>query len=240
MAFITVPSINIGDEIKVDTLNSFIDEVNAVPTAINAENIRDEGIDRRNLATSSVQKVTKASGLYLYSSDVEHYFDNNAWTTVTQKYSPSSGLVGSGHPIMVGRTLAITCEDYEWVLVNCSFSFRTNVTTPKLATVGDGGQEVYFRLLWDDVGAGVVLNYVDGTERRFNNYIAIGAPSALYHARTRYSCTIVAAIRPSDYGLGTHNVAIALQSRVFEANNSTPNAFAIIESVSMSARVIKR
>ena len=232
MAFITIPSINVGDEIKVSTLNSFIDEVNAVPTNINADNIRDEGIDRRNLASFSVQKVAKTEGVYLYSSDTDHTITNNVFTTVQNDTS--------GHPIMVGRTAAITCEDNEWILVNCSFSFRTNVHTSSVATAGRGGQEVHFRLLWDDVGAGVVLNYVLGTERRFNNFMAMGTTGSQHHARTRYSCTIVAAIRPSDFNLGSHNVAIALQGKVIEASGIATNAFAVVESVSMFARVIKR
>ena len=232
MAFITIPSIKIGDEITVDTLNTFINEVNAVPTAINADNIRDEGIDRRNLDSGSVQKVFKTEGVYLYSSDTDHTITSNLFTTVQNDTS--------GHPIMVGRTAAITCEDYEWILVNCSFSFRTNVTTSSIATHNRGGQEVHFRLLWDDVGAGVVLNYVPGTERRFNNFIAMGTTGSQHHARTRYSCTIVAAIRPSDFNLGTHNVAVALQGKVIEANGTASNAFAIVDSVQMLARVIKR
>tara|TARA_Y100000593_G_scaffold93486_1_gene188495 strand:+ start:1245 stop:1958 length:714 start_codon:yes stop_codon:yes gene_type:complete len=237
MAFITIPSIKIGDEITVDTLNTFINEVNAVPTAINEDNIRDEGIDRRNLATSAVQKISLTQGVYLYSSDAEHYYNNNIWTTVTQVDSTGAG---SGHPIMVGRTSTITCEDYEWILVSCSFSFRTNVLTPILASSNIGGQEVHFKLIWDDVAQGVVTAYVDGTERRFNNFIALGTTGSQYHARTRYSCTIVAAIRPSDYGLGNHNVAVGLQAKVIEASGAASNAFVVIESVSMLARVIKR
>lgn len=233
MAFITVPSINIGDEIKFETFNDFIDEVNAVPTNINADNVQDEGIDRRNLATSSVQKSSGFQGVYSYRSDSDHTITSNLFTTVQNDVS--------GHPIMVGRTAAIPCEDHEWIMVNCSFSFRTNVNTVKDANAGSGGQEVHFRLLWDDVGAGVVLNYVAGTERRFNNFLAIGTTTSnRYHVRTRYSCTIVALLRPSDFGLGTHNVAIGLQSRVMESNTTGSNAFAVVDSVSMFARVIKR
>ena len=31
MAFVSVPAINIGDEIKVDALNTFVSEIQAVP-----------------------------------------------------------------------------------------------------------------------------------------------------------------------------------------------------------------
>lgn len=244
MAFITVPSINIGDEIKVDTLNSFIDSVNAVPTNINAENIRDEGIDRRNLATDSVQVMSQKS-IYYYASDEEHVIKGSgtSWVTVTQE-DTSGG--GSGHPVMVGRPTTITCEDDEWVMVNCSFSFRagskavTGITAPLAITQNKGGPEVRFRLIWDDVAQGVSLSYVSGTERRFNSFLGMDGGGIRRHASARYSCTIVGAIKPSLYNSGNHTIAVGLQAIDRLSNDQSNQSSAVIESVSMIARVIKR
>ena len=50
MGIVAIPSINVGDEITSTTINTFIASVNALPTTINEDNVRDQGIDRRNIA----------------------------------------------------------------------------------------------------------------------------------------------------------------------------------------------
>ena len=230
MALITIPAIQIGDEIKVDTFNDFITSVNAVSTSgINAENIRDEGIDRRNLAASSVQEVFD-TGIYSYSSAGDH--------EVIGSY-PSWGQVretSTGNDIQVGWPIGIESKDNEWIMVNCSFSFRAAATVLILASGNKGGQEVHFKLRWKDLTAGTI-NDIAGTERRFNSFMVMDTG---YHSNLRYSCTIVGAIQPPSTLGGTHEIAIDLQARDQRSNDPLMAGQCIVEEVTMFARVIKR
>lgn len=236
MGFIEVPAINIGDEIKADTFNTFIAQVNNIAGKINDENVQNEGIDRRNILTNAVQK-TGTTSKYLYRSTADHVIPGPAtiYQTITQIDLTGAG---SGHPIMVGRPTTIDLENSEWLLVNCSFSFR--VMEPLLApasSAGNGGYQVEFRLVYDDIVAGIALAQVAGTERKFTHFMSMHNG---YHADTRYSCTIVAAIQAGTTSTGKNTMAVALQGKNVMSNNTSTSGIAVVEEVQMFARVIRR
>ena len=234
MAIITIPTIKIGDEIKVETFNEFITSVNAVSTSgLNAENIRDEGIDRRNLATNSVQEMFD-TGIYSYSSADDHEVIGAypSWNKVSD--------ISTGKKIEVGRPTAIECKDNEWIMVNCSFSFRAAASVLIPASFNSGGQEVHFKLRWQDLTAGTI-NDIAGTERRFNTFMVMDTSiGQKYHSNLRYSCTIVGAIQPLSTTSGTHEIAIDLQARDQRSKDPLQAGQCVVEQVTMFARVIKR
>jgi len=233
MAFVSVPAINIGDEIKVDALNTFVSEIQAVPGNINEENIRDEGIDRRNLAASSIQKF-EDTGVYIYRSSDDHEVTGSGTLFQTVQHSTN------GHPIEVGT---ISCENGDFILISCSFSFRAGTNTGLASSQNQGGYEVHFRLVFDDLSAGIALQPMAGTERRFNNFMSMHerlGTGTEKHAFTRYSCTIVAALQADTTTAGTNQIAVGLQARDRLSNNTSLNGFAIVEEVQLFARVIRR
>ena len=235
MAFVSVPAINIGDEIKVDTLNTFISEIQAVPGNINEENVRDEGIDRRNLAASAIQQF-EDTGVYIYRSSDDHEVTGSGTLFKTVQHSTN------GHPIEVGT---ISCENGDFILISCSFSFRAGTNTGLASSQNQGGYEVHFRLVFDDLVAGIALQPMAGTERRFNNFMSMHTRlSSPKHAFTRYSCTIVAALQADTTTggttAGTNAIAVGLQARDRLSNNASLDGFAIVEEVQLFARVIRR
>ena len=236
MAFITVPSINVGDEITVDTFNTFITEVNNVQGNLNDENIQNEGIDRRNINTDAIQKLNTSSK-YLYRSSDDHVIPGPAtiFQTITQIDLTGAG---SGHPIMVGRPTTIDLDNSEFLLVNCSFSFRVmEPLIPSASSAGNGGYQVEFRLVYDDTVAGIALAEVSGTQRKFTHFMSMHNG---FHADTRYSCTIVAAIQATSTSTGKNKMAVSLQGKNIMSNNTSTSGIAVVEEVQMFARVIRR
>ena len=234
MAKVTVPSINVGDEIKEDTFNDFITSANDVPGSINADNVMNEGIDRRNLAADSVQLV-KDTSIHVYQ-----FGDTDHDVTGTTSFQTLSNPL-AGHPAMVGRPNPIECDNGDWIMVHCSFSIKAdpgNFLVP-VAAANKGGQEVHFRLIFDDIEAGTVLSEIGGTERRFNSFMVMDDTNP-QHAQLRYSCTIVAAFQAVTTGSGNNKIAVALQARDMYSKDTTIDGLTIVSELQLIARVIKR
>ena len=234
MALITIPAINVGDEIKESTLNTFVNSVTAVNGNINQENIQDEGIDRRNLALDSIQKFDD-TGLYFFKSDKEFEvtFTGNAF-----------GLIRDSNNIdvAVGKGAGIELKNFEFLLITCSFSFRAGHKTGGVPfNSNKGGYEVHFRLVFDDAVANINQDPIPGTERRFNNFLVLDGAQR-YHSNNRYSCTIVALIQAQATTSGTNNIRVGLQGRDKYSNDPTGilDGEAFVEEVQMFARVIRR
>ena len=95
--------------------------------------------------------------------------------------------------------------------------------------------------MFDDLSAGIALQPMAGTERRFNNFMSMHIRAGSEkHAFTRYSCTIVAALQADTTTAGTNQIAVGLQARDRLSNNTSLNGFAIVEEVQLFARVIRR
>lgn len=236
MAKVTVPSINVGDEIKEDTFNDFITSANAVPGSINADNVMNEGIDRRNLAADSVQLV-KNTSIHVYQ-----FGDTDHDVVGTSSFQTLSNPL-AGHPAAVGRPSPIECDNGDWIMVHCSFSFRA-VQPLTVAGSNFGGQEVHFRLIFDDIEAGTVMTEIGGTERRFNHFMVMD-DLVSQHAHLRYSCTIVAAFQAVTTGSGNNKIAVALQGRDMLTRLSAllgqyQGGLTIVSELKLIARVIKR
>tara|TARA_R110002110_G_scaffold51786_1_gene151488 strand:- start:1307 stop:2017 length:711 start_codon:yes stop_codon:yes gene_type:complete len=236
MAKVTVSSINVGDEIKASTFDDFIISANAVPGSINADNVMDEGIDRRNLAADSVQLV-RDSFIYVYQ-----YGDSDHDVTGTSSFQTLTTGV-AGQVAMVGNLTPIECDNGDWIMVHCSFSFRA--ATPLTAAGANfGGQEVHFRLIFDDLVAGTVLTEIGGTERRFNCFMVMD-DLVSQHAQLRYSCTIVAAFQAVTTSTGKNKIAVGLQgrdrlTRLSALLGQYQGGLTIVSELKLFARVIKR
>jgi len=231
MAIVTVPSLNIGDEIKVENFNDFITSVNDVSiNGINADNIRDEGIDRRNLATKCVQDV-RSNAHYLFRNSGERF---NVIGNVNL-FSIRSTTTNT--PIKVGP---ISSKDNEFIMVHCSFAFTADNPLTRPATHGFGGQEVAFKLQYKDNVSGVVDD-IGGTRREFGNYLRMKAQSGnQYHANLRYSCTIVAAFLPASTSTGLHEIEVELLGTDGLPGLSSAGGTCEVHDVTLFARVIKR
>jgi hypothetical protein len=228
MAKVTVPAINVGDEIKVSTLNDFIASANAVPGSINAENVMNEGIDRRNLALKSIQE-TNTTGTYYYLAGY-----NNHEVPASSGFGNLVSTTGDS-PI-IGP---FNCLNNEWILVNCSFMLFAPPPVTK-ADSYNGNHEARFILEATDMTASTVSK-IGGTERRFNHFMVMEDSPDGFHAGLRYSCTIVAAFKTETTSSGTNQIRIALKGRDMYSNllNLT-NADCKVREIKLFARVLKK
>ena len=226
MAKVTVPSINVGDEIKVSTLNDFIGSANAVPGSINADNVMNEGIDRRNLALQSVQEFSTGTHYY-YGGYNQHDVPASSGFGVLTSTTGDTPKIGP-----------INCSNNEWILVNCSFSINAPPPITNAAT-GHGGHEARFVLQTED-HVGSTVSHIGGTERRFNTFMVMDDTSPT-HAGLRYSCTIVAAFKSETTSTGSNEIYISLLGRDLYSNlPNITNADCKVEEIKLFARVIKK
>jgi len=228
MAKISVPSIEVGDEIRLDALNDFIDSANAVPGSINADNVMDEGIDRRNLALKSIQEFNSSGQYYYLGGDNEHTVQGTTW--FGDVFDTAVGTL----PVRIGP---IVCSNNEWVLVNCSFSLYAEPPTSVAAT-NFGGMEFRFVLQTEELVSGYV-SQIGGTERRFNSFMVMD-DTAPTHSGTRYSCTIVAAFKAPVTSTGSDEIYISLLGMCSLSNVSALFFTGKVKEIKLFARVIKK
>ena len=142
---------------------------------------------------------------------------------------------------MVGTPSTIECDNGDWIMVHCSFSFRADPSAFALvASSNKGGQEVHFRLIFDDIVAGTVLTEIGGTERRFNSFMVMDDSPGKMHAHLRHSCTIVAAFQAVTTSTGKNKIAVGLQARDMYSKDFTIDGHTIVSEIKLFARVIKR
>ena len=236
MAKITVPAINVNDEIKIDEFNDFINSCNAVTGNINAENVRDEGIDRRNIALEAVQ-VTANTNTYRHQSNAEHEVPQGVIYGIVESTTAGYAEIGN-----------IPCDTGDKIFVSCSFSFfcESNRLLAKYnLAAGPGGYEMGFKLQFADTSGSGTYNDLPGTTRKFNNLLILHSVSGIgdQHADLRGSITITGLVDTSTItptGTNTHQIKVRLVGFSSRSNDSTVlDADGKVESISMHGRVIK-
>jgi len=203
MPIITISDkIKEGQEITTTDINNFITQINdigfqSITTGLNrfnGENIRNEGIDRRNITRKQVQEVgdLSAEGTWLRTGPVSNlsppiWFQTHAGMPnpvyLSQSFVPSQ-YVASGHPPFLQN---IPVQEGDKVIVTCSFAFSVfplDTTSNNLinsTTTKHGGYEVILKLQgWA------------GTTRKFNTYGVSNVQGGGYrHVATQNTCTIV-------------------------------------------------
>ena len=235
MAKITVPAINVNDEIKIDEFNDFINSCNAVTGNINADNVRDEGIDRRNIALEAVQ-VTANTNTYRHQSNAEHEVPQGVIYGIVESSTAGYAEIGN-----------IPCDTGDKIFVSCSFSFFCE-SNRLLANYNDailcpGGYEMGFKLQFADTSGSGTYNDLPGTTRKFNNLLILhGVTGADKHADLRGSITITGLVDTSTItptGTNTHQIKVRLVGFSSRSRISVLDADGKVESISMHGRVIK-
>tara|TARA_R110000803_G_scaffold91766_1_gene159297 strand:+ start:653 stop:1336 length:684 start_codon:yes stop_codon:yes gene_type:complete len=227
MALITIPEIKVGDEITSTAINSFIASVNLLPTRINQENVRDQGIDRRNIAANCAT-LTATNANFLYKSDANH-------TMVT-----GTSTVALTTPAIKVGGASLTLNQGEKAIIYCSFSYYVvyNATHLLVRTSGAGGYQVNFELQWKYSAGSYAL--VTGT-KRFSNIVLAdygGGARIGYHFLPKGSMTIVTVLHNTTGSAKSYEVALAACSnRSIGTGNSTE---AIVKYVQMSAKIVRK
>tara|TARA_R110000765_G_scaffold381414_1_gene472675 strand:- start:225 stop:908 length:684 start_codon:yes stop_codon:yes gene_type:complete len=227
MALITIPEIKVGDEITSTAINTFIASVNLLPTRINQENVRDQGIDRRNIAANCAT-LTATNANFLYKSDSNH-------TMVTG----TASVALTSPAIKVGGT-SLTLANGEKAIIYCSFSyyFVYNATHILLRNSGSGSYYALFELQWKYVGGSYAL--VTGTKRWSTLVLADygGGTRKGRHFLPKASMTIVTVLHNTTGS--SKNYEVALGACATRSLSTGLSVEAIVKYVQMSAKIVRK
>lgn len=242
MAKVTIPSISVGDAITTTDLNTFISQVNAVPTSgLNEDNIQNEGIDRRNIKADQIQSAETTS--LVYFSFANSYSNS---TTSSGRTSAAYQIVGSGFfsPITLGGgssnpgvTVDVSAEAGDWILATCSFSFHTNLDPNNV--VG-GAPRIGFAIFVDNLTLGT-SSIVSGSRREYSNWMrtrdSAGTLGTDGYFAINDTCTIVAPLLVG----GAYDFQFelrGLKDRTRASGFTSDEVY--LQDITFSARVIKR
>ena len=255
MAQITIPDeIKEGEVIDVTHINSFIEQMNDIggtTTSINGSNIRNEGIDRRNILRDQVQKTGEndTAGTWFMSGPTRNE-SPPVWLTVEYgnpsptKITAIAGATQLGY-ITEGPApalIAIPVEAGDKLLITCSFAFSVfpldTASNNRTSNDPNGGYGVIFRLMSGS-------DYWLGTTRWFNTIAASNAQSGGYRpVPTQNTCTIVGY---KEYA-AKQNVTVILQascrrskkSSAGSGTYSTKDNILRIKSFHMFAKIVRK
>lgn len=239
MAKITIPTINLDDEITSTDINTFINSVNALPNNLNEDNVREQGIDRRNVAQNCAT-LTGTSDLYRYRSDDDHAIPTNTTGVGTMTDGVSVYPIGVG----AGASGLITLADGEKMIVWASFEYHVkyNVANTQDRDAGDGAYELWFQL--GSRNSGGATPYVGiGSTLRISNIVLADRRNASGLLRGRHflpkaSLTISTVIENTTGGNQTYGVALLGQARRSITNVITVEAY--VKKVQMFCKVVRR
>lgn len=245
MGKVTIPDINVGDEIVSADINTFISSINTISSSatLNGDNLREQAIDRRNLAhnVATYTERDSTSDKYHYNSDSDHLITtgNDDGVTITLFDTLTSG----GNTLGVGANSdgLITLAPKEYMVITCSFEYHVNYDAAKARTreSGEGGYQVEFKLQYRHSSSS---NYFDiqGTLRKSNIILACYKPSSDVGAyyTPKASMTIVTVIENTTVGDVDYEVALA--ARAFRSRNASSNITANVKRVQMFAKVVRK
>ena len=230
MAKVSVPDLQIGNQITTSDFNTFITEMNAVGGDINQNNVRDEGIDRRNIANSTVQVTDHFSNSTIYHREAA-----GPYSIPNQTTWPFAILFASGNPALVlGGSATLECDNSDWIIVQCSFTFSLTASTV-LASFNKGSPQANFRLCYEETQS-ATTGPIGGSIRRFNSYLVGGS----FHVPSRSSCTIVAAVEAPTTSSGTNRYNFWLDAKCYHSKDTSITTVGEISQVQLFARVIKK
>jgi hypothetical protein len=226
MGKVTVPKLLVGSSITSTDINTFISSVNALNGTINDDNVRVEGIDKRNIALRNIQDTTKSSA--------ENYFSDGNDLTISQTQNVFTPLVQS---LSIGP---FVCSNDDTILVHCSFAFFVKENSAVVVTGTQGAPTVRFRLGFQDTYA-QTAGAVTRTERRYTSYLVSGSR----YVTLRDTCTIVSAFRPTTTtgtNAGSNRLFFTLDAYCGYSRGTGPtnNLDAKVVQAQMFARVVKK
>ena len=237
MGKVSIPKLATGNSITSSSINTFITSLNGLNGNINADNVSDGGIDRRNLVLRSVQDTSRTVG--------GGYFVTNTDLTVQELGGYREILPASGPKLKVGP---IDCENGDTFLIHCSFSIDlfSNLGNANTGFLTHGMPQVKFLIEAQDQ-YGVAQTNIHGSKRAFRSSLLDGT---VYPA-TRTSCTIVVAYEaPTTTGVNAGKNRMSFELKGFcqfslltttaGTTNGNPNINAEVENAQIFARVIKR
>ena len=250
MPIITIPdNIKEGQEITTTDINDFITQINntgkGIDTRLNGKNIRNEGIDRRNIVKKQVQEVgdinggNYGDGKWVRFGPVNPlappiWFQNSAGIPnpglLSQSWIPSHFL-GFGHLPFINK---IPVQEGDQVIVTCSFAFSVfpldvgSNNTINSSSDSYGGYQVTFELAgWP------------GTKRIFNTMAASNVQSGGYRwVGTQNTCTIV-----GYWDVTTETkliAALTAKSQRSRLQSSPKDAVVRIKNFHMFAKIVRR
>ena len=233
--FVKVPSINVGDEIKIETINEFINDVNSVPKNINEDNVRIEGIDRRNIKNKSVQELDPQGVFRSHSSftyEVPH-------TTVLSPVFESS----TGRRVQTGNSNAFNGETVI-VFFSCEYVFDPGTAVSDPIGANTGGPEIKFSLQFRDLQT-LHHNYnqIKGTERQFNTFLSTKTDKKFSFLTG--ACTIVGAIQAATTTSGSNAFEIVPHvGHNYTDNNScgalARNGSCVLKNINLYTKIVRR
>ena len=157
-----------GDAISSADLNSNITHWHT--HRVDADNVRIEGIDRRNLSSIAVLDTVSQNTPFSYSSEYDHYHKSTVPKMV--RLSPSfSSYTGPGVIVKVPQ---FSASKGEKLLLHCSFGFRANrfKSSNNLLSIA-----VYvFRLAHTVQASGIGGTPLPGTMRKVGLSLHPGGP----------------------------------------------------------------
>ena len=239
MAKVLIPSINVGDQITNADLNSFGSSLAATSTALNNDNVRTQGIDRRNLASDAVYGTGVTTSLYYGSANVDftipltlaaisHPTTANTWIAVGM-----NGVALGDNPI--------TLSHGDKVIVYCSFEYHVNVnaTYSLFAPTVKGCYQVDFAIHRSINGG--AFSSVSGTQRS-SNLVGVGMnvlpDASARHYIPRASMTIVTVYE------NTSGSDVEYRAALFGSAHRSLDPATLIEAVvtqaQMFAKIVRR
>tara|TARA_R110002167_G_scaffold126962_1_gene308143 strand:+ start:841 stop:1542 length:702 start_codon:yes stop_codon:yes gene_type:complete len=233
MGIVAIPSINVGDEITSTTINTFIASVNALPTTINEDNVRDQGIDRRNIAANCATYTDQTADFW-YKSNASHVIS-----------TATGGVFGLTTPnITIGAGSSLTLAPDEKMIIYCSFEYHVvlDLTASIRLNRDDaslpGAYEVQFSLGWKYNGT-PSYSAIVGSLRKSNIILASYEPTIPgYWFTPKASLTIVTVIENTT-GL-SKNYNITLLGQAIRSNDFAKTVIANVESVQLFAKIVRK
>ena len=239
MAKVTIPDLTLDEEITSAEINTFITSINALPNNLNDDNVREQGIDRRNIALNAVTLVDDADK-YLYKSNSDHAIATAGAGLTKMTDGVSSYPIGVGS----GASGLITLANGEKMIVWASFEYHVvlNATHVKNRNSGDGAYEVWFQFGVRNSGGGTAYSALPKTLRKSNLILADrqstvgGIPGK--HFTPKASLTISTVIH-NDTG-GNQNYDVALLGYASRSIATGATIEAKVVRVQMFAKIVRK
>ena len=238
MALVTVPDIKTGNQITSTDINSFGSSLTATSTNLNDDNVRDQGIDRRNLASDSVTKTNTSQSM---SSRSENHHQIPLSLAIIPHPSTANTWIAVGMNGVALGDNPITLSHGDKVIVYCSFEYHVNVnaTYSLFAPTVKGCYQVDFAIHRSINGG--AFSSVSGTQRS-SNLVGVGMnvlpDASARHYIPRASMTIVTVYE------NTSGSDVEYRAALFGSAHRSLDPATLIEAVvtqaQMFAKIVRR
>jgi len=183
MSNVTVTELQKGGAIASADVNSTVQSWLSASSGIDQDNVRIEGIERRNFAMEAVtdSHISLSNAGRAYASDNEHWTESSTYRIV-QVGTQSNPYSGARAYIYI---YDLDLEDNETAVIHCSFDYRTT-------SVAGGKNFPWWkiRLSHGNVGSGAGRIVLDNTERSVSHQLVTSSPAHVGRPRMAGSVSI--------------------------------------------------